>query len=72
MPLRPRRTASLNGFFQALKDACVWQYVFETSRGRCGSFETGCHWYNHERLMRRLGLKPPAEAEAAYWASQAA
>jgi putative transposase len=27
-------------------------------------------WYNHERLMRRLGLKPPAEVEAAYWAGQ--
>lgn len=29
-------------------------------------------WYNDARLMRRLGLRPPAEAEAAYWASQAA
>ena len=27
-------------------------------------------WYNQERLMRRLGLRPPAEAEAAYWAGQ--
>jgi putative transposase len=25
-------------------------------------------WYNQARLMRRLGLKPPAEAEAEYWA----
>ena len=26
------------------------------------------HWYNNERLMHRLGRKPPAEAEAGYWA----
>lgn len=26
------------------------------------------HWRNHERLMHRLGLIPPAEAEAAYYA----
>lgn len=24
-------------------------------------------WYNNERLMHRLGRKPPAEAEAQYW-----
>jgi len=28
-------------------------------------------WYNHERLVRRLGLRPPAEADAEHWASQA-
>jgi putative transposase len=28
------------------------------------------HWYNTERLMHRLGGRPPAEAEAAYWAGQ--
>ena len=28
------------------------------------------HWYNTERLMHRLGRKPPAEAEAGYWARQ--
>jgi transposase InsO family protein len=28
------------------------------------------HWYNTERLMHRLGRKPPAEAEARYWARQ--
>jgi putative transposase len=28
------------------------------------------HWYNTERLMHRTGLLPPAEADAAYWASQ--
>ena len=27
-------------------------------------------WYNNERLMHRLGRKPPAEAEAGYWARQ--
>ena len=27
-------------------------------------------WYNDQRLMRRLGNRPPAEAEAGYWASQ--
>jgi putative transposase len=27
-------------------------------------------WYNTQRLMHRLGRRPPAEAEAAYWASQ--
>lgn len=25
------------------------------------------HWYNTSRLMHRLGRRPPAEAEAAYW-----
>ena len=25
-------------------------------------------WYNNERLMHRLGRRPPAEAEASYWA----
>lgn len=25
------------------------------------------HWYNHDRLMHRLGLVPPAEAEANYY-----
>lgn len=25
------------------------------------------HWYNNERLMHRLGRRPPAEAEADYW-----
>ncbi len=24
------------------------------------------HWYNTERLMHRLGRRPPAEAEAGY------
>ena len=24
-------------------------------------------WYNNERLVRRLGLRPPAEADACYW-----
>ncbi len=28
-------------------------------------------WYNTERLMHRLGLRPPAEADTAYWAGQA-
>ena len=28
------------------------------------------HWYNTERLMHRLGRRPPAEAEARYWARQ--
>lgn len=28
-------------------------------------------WYNNERLVRRLGLRPPAEADAEYRASQA-
>jgi putative transposase len=27
-------------------------------------------WYNDERLMHRLGRRPPAEAEAGYWARQ--
>ena len=29
------------------------------------------HWYNNQRLMHRLGLRPPAEADAGYWISQA-
>jgi putative transposase len=29
------------------------------------------HWYNTERLMHRTGLRPPAEADTAHWASQA-
>ena len=29
------------------------------------------HWYNTARLMHRTGLRPPAEADAQYWASQA-
>lgn len=29
------------------------------------------HWYNTSRLMHRLGRRPPAEAEAAYWAALA-
>jgi putative transposase len=28
------------------------------------------HWYNTARLMHRLGLRPPAEADAEYWNSQ--
>jgi transposase InsO family protein len=28
------------------------------------------HWYNQERLMHRLALRPPAEADAGYWADQ--
>lgn len=28
------------------------------------------HWYNTQRLMHRLGGRPPAEAEAAYWTGQ--
>jgi len=28
-------------------------------------------WYNNDRLVRRLGLRPPAEADAEHWASQA-
>jgi putative transposase len=27
------------------------------------------HWYNASRLMHRLGRRPPAEAEAAWWAA---
>jgi transposase InsO family protein len=30
------------------------------------------HWYNTERLMHRLGLRPPAEAEADYYAHHSA
>ncbi len=29
-------------------------------------------WYNRERLVRRLGLRPPAEADAEHWASHKA
>ena len=29
------------------------------------------HWYNNDRLMHRTGLRPPAEADAQYRASQA-
>ncbi len=29
-------------------------------------------WYNADRLMRRTGLRPPAEADAAHWAQAAA
>ena len=29
------------------------------------------HWYNNDRLMHRTGLRPPAEADAEHWASQA-
>jgi transposase InsO family protein len=29
------------------------------------------HWYNTSRLMHRLGRRPPAEAEAAYYNAQA-
>ncbi len=29
------------------------------------------HWYNTARLMHRTGLRPPAEADAQYWASRA-
>jgi hypothetical protein len=25
------------------------------------------HWYNTQRLMHRLGRRPPAEAEAEYY-----
>jgi transposase InsO family protein len=28
------------------------------------------HWYNNDRLMHRTGLRPPAEADTAYWAGQ--
>jgi putative transposase len=28
------------------------------------------HWYNTARLMHRLGLRPPAEADAEYWNCQ--
>ncbi len=28
-------------------------------------------WYNQDRLVRRLGLRPPAEADAEHPASQA-
>jgi transposase InsO family protein len=27
-------------------------------------------WFNHRRLHGEIGMVPPAEAEAAYWASQ--
>jgi len=29
------------------------------------------HWYNNDRLMHRTGLRPPAEADARYWAGHA-
>ena len=28
------------------------------------------HWYNTSRLMHRLGLRPPAEAETEHYAQQ--
>ena len=28
-------------------------------------------WFNHRRLRGEIGMIPPAEAEAAYWASAA-
>jgi transposase InsO family protein len=41
----------------------------------CGDVEkitaAWVHWYNTERLMHRTGLRPPAEADAACWASLA-
>ena len=27
-------------------------------------------WFNHRRLHGEIGMVPPVEAEAAYWASQ--
>jgi putative transposase len=29
------------------------------------------HWYNQQRLMHRLGRRPPSEAEAEYHQQQA-
>jgi putative transposase len=29
------------------------------------------HWYNNDRLMHRTGRRPPAEADARYWAGHA-
>jgi transposase InsO family protein len=57
MPLRSRKTASLNGSFRHSKTRVSGRMYFRHLRGRCGSFETGCHWYNHERPLSALGYR---------------
>jgi putative transposase len=69
-----------DAFDNALAETTIGLYKTECVR-ECSPFRTGplvtladleeitaawVHWYNTSRLMHRLGLRPPAEAEADY------
>ena len=73
-----------DAYDNALAETTIGLYKTECTRGgspfRAGPIRTLADleeatsawvaWYNTERLMHRLGRKPPAEAEARYWARQ--
>jgi putative transposase len=72
-----------DAYDNALAETTIGLYKTECTREdspfRNGSLETvgdvekitseWVHWYNTGRLMHRLGRRPPAEAEAGYWAA---
>ena len=80
-----RSTSPATAYDNALAETTIGLYKSEcTANGspfRDGSLATlgdvekitssWVHWYNTGRLMHRTGLRPPAEADARYWAGQA-
>ena len=81
--LRPSIGSVGDAYDNALAETTIGLYKTECIRDdsplRCGPLETVAdvekitsewvHWYNTSRLMHRLGRRPPAEAEAEYWAA---
>jgi putative transposase len=78
--LRPSIGTVGDAFDNALAETTIGLYKTECIR-EGSPFRTGplvtladpeditsawVHWYNTSRLMHRLGLRPPAEAEAEY------
>ena len=81
--LQPSIGTVADAYDNALAETTIGLYKTECTRDdspfRDGPLETladvekitseWVHWYNTSRLMHRLGRRPPAEAEAEYWAA---
>ena len=81
--LQPSIGTLADAYDNALAETTIGLYKTECTRDdspfRDGPLETladvekitseWVHWYNTSRLMHRLGRRPPAEAEAEYWAA---
>ena len=50
------------------EDSPFWRGPLTTLANLEEATSAWVHWYNTERLMHRLGRRPPAEAETQYYA----
>jgi transposase InsO family protein len=58
-PYTPEQNGIIEWFFRSLKEGCIWQHVFQTSRRHGGLFETDCGGTTTKGLIRRWSAEVP-------------